>query len=232
MIGSPVPVRSTEAPPVSIDGGTPTDPYARKPNESEGAWQFRVRAMKRKATPSAPPMLSDYAYRGEDPPAGGKPGRTPQELITQGGFAPWQIKSSDEARSSLALLCSGATTLQQRAYAWQKSKNKGDGYFVSTGTQATKAYDTYTCFYRTRIPALMRRKWNDVGLDGLNLDDVRDGHHFLDGTTAAVSAFIGVPCLAKAACVCELPVMTAVPVRAIEIKVGADWKALATQKKP
>jgi hypothetical protein len=229
--GGPLPVRSSSPQPlVQCDEGAPTDPYKRRPGESEGAWENRVRKMKRALEVRAPDSQSGHVFRGEDPAAGGKPGRTPQELIVHGGFQPWQIKSIAEARSAVQTLCSGTTSLQQRAYGWQKNKERVDGYFVSTGTSTTDAYDNYTYFYRVAIPMLMRRDWSAAGIEGLNLDNVRDCHLYLDGATVGSSQFIAILCLTEQARLYELLVMTPMTVAMIEIKVEGQWKKLSTQK--
>lgn len=206
--------------------GAPTDPYARKPGESTGAYEARLLVMKGRPQGGAPKSLSGYIFRGEDPAGGGKSGRTPKELIGHGGFAPWQIAKPTQVLPSLVTLCSGSPTLQERAYAWQKAKNKVDGYFVSTGTNEKEAYNNYTFFYRVKIPDLMRRAWDAAGITGLNPDNVRDCHLYTDRGTVADSSFVAILCLTEASRVYELLVMTPIPYTDIELKKGGVWSPL------
>ena len=134
-----------------------SDPYARGPDETEARWEMRVTAMRTKALTKPPESLNGHVFRGEDPARSGKSGRTTAELIKHGGFLPWQCTSVGGARANVVALCSSSPTLAERAYAWQKNKDKVDGYFVSTGTNSKDAYDNYTYFY-TRGGALPHQK--------------------------------------------------------------------------
>ncbi len=201
----------------------PTDPYARQPNESEARWEARVIAMKKKEATAVPASYSGHVFRGEDPASAGKPGRTTAEMIGHGGFLPWQCTKLSDARANLEALCSGERTLMDTAYAWQKNKNKVDGFFVSTGTNSKEAYDNYTYFYRAEIPNLTKREWNDVGLRNLNPDNVRNCHLFTDKGTIADSSCIAVLCLVEANRIYELLVMTPIPFGKIEVKEKGAW---------
>jgi hypothetical protein len=105
----------------------------------------------------------NYAYRGEESAKGGKPGRTPAEVKRAGGFKPWQIASIEEARTALQELAEKGT-LEEEAQKWCLSKNKENGWFFSTGTSQTAAYDTYEFLYRINVSRMAERKWSEVGL--------------------------------------------------------------------
>lgn len=205
-----------------------SDPYARGPDETEPRWEMRVTAMRTKALTKPPESLNGHVFRGEDPARSGKSGRTTAELIKHGGFLPWQCTSVGGARANVVALCSSSPTLAERAYAWQKNKDKVDGYFVSTGTNSKDAYDNYTYFYRAQIPALTRRTWSEMGITGFNSDNVRDCHLYTDGSTLAGSTCIGVLCLVEANRIYELLVMTPLPVGVIELKVDGAWTPITS----
>src|SRR5690606_34929077 len=118
-----------------------------------------------------------YAFRGENGPTGGKSGRTPVEVRDAGGFRPWQAASLADARANLRRLVQDGI-LQREAEAWCLSKNRENGWFFSTGLDATTAYDNYDYFYRFAIDGLAERPWNTIGANTppgmalhLNADD-------------------------------------------------------------
>lgn len=212
----------------SSSAATSTDPYARLEDETEARWEMRVMAMRKRKATSVPETYTGYVYRGEDSAKGGKPGRTPAELFGHGGFLPWQSKSVADSRRNVVTLASGPSALSDRAYLWQKNKDRADGFFVSTGTNAGDAYDNYEFFYRARIPTLTKRDWDAVGIADFNPDNVRECHLFTDASTIAASTCIGVLCLREEARIYELLVMTPLPPGEIEVKQGMGWTALKT----
>ncbi len=111
------------------------------------------------------PDTLQYSYRGEDSAKGGKPGRTPDQLITAGGFRPWKIDSVAAAQSALKTLAENGT-LEEQVQAWCMSKDRDNGYFISTGISRDAAYDNYEFLYRIDVSSMTARTWANAGPPG------------------------------------------------------------------
>jgi len=159
-----------------------------------------------------------YAFRGENGPTGGKSGRTPVEVRDAGGFRPWQAASLADARANLRRLVQDGI-LQREAEAWCLSKNRENGWFFSTGLDATTAYDNYDYFYRFAIDGLAERPWNTIGANtppGMAL------HLNADDFDAATMVAVVWKLRPK-----ELLVMSPVAADGIEILRMGEWIPLA-----
>jgi hypothetical protein len=158
-----------------------------------------------------------YAYRGENAPSAGKPGRTPAEVVEAGGFRPWLADSVAQARSNLLKLID-LGTLKKEAEAWCLGKDRQNGWFFSTGLDEHTAYNNYDYFYRIDIDGLVQVDWYTIGaapVAGMSL--------YLNGDTLDHSTLIAVVWSVRKA---ELLVMSPVAVDAIDILDGDKWVAL------
>jgi hypothetical protein len=124
-----------------------------------------------------------YAYRGEDHH------RNPEQLAADGGFKPWKISSIKDARETLYKLVI-ERVLVREAWAWCLSKDRKNGYFISTGLDTTTAYDTYENFYRINIIRLQNRDSKMPGWEWLNCLD--DALVYTDAPSLKGSTNIGV----------------------------------------
>lgn len=122
---------------------------------------------------------SNFAFRGEN--------RDESKLKSDGGFKPWQTQTVAQARQHLTRMAQDGT-LFDIAYRWELSKNRDDGFFISTGTNPETAYDNYPHVYRCGINALQKRDWNMIP----NAKNVGKVSLYTDGDTLAGSNQIAV----------------------------------------
>ncbi|ALN65977.1 hypothetical protein GLA29479_5152 [Lysobacter antibioticus] len=155
-----------------------------------------------------------YAYRGEDGPIGGKPGRTPGEVKKAGGFKPWKSDSIDTSRANLRQLVTNGT-LAGQAELWCLGKKRENGWFFSSGLDAATAYDTYQYFYRFDTTGLVLQPWSVLGQG-----DVAKMKLYLDSNDLDMATKIAVIWSPRPK---ELLVMSPVEVPSIELR---------TQEKP
>lgn len=158
-----------------------------------------------------------YAYRGENAPGAGKPGRTPGQVIEAGGFKPWRADDLAQARVNLTTLVQ-AGTLKAEAQAWCLGKDRQNGWFFSTGLDEGTAYDNYDYFYRIDTSNLVQVDWSTI-----NAAPVAGMSLFLNADSLDDATLIAVVWNVRRL---ELLVMSPVAVEAIEIRYG-DWIPLA-----
>lgn len=165
--------------------------------------------------------MTTYAYRGEDGPSGGKPGRTPGEVKRSGGFRPWRSDNIESSRANLRQLVNNGT-LAAQAELWCMEKNRENGWFFSTGLDEETAYDTYQFFYRINTDGLVQQPWTVLGKD-----NVAKMKLYLNSNDLGTATKIAVIWSVRPK---ELLVMSPVGVNLIDLRIGVKpdvWQPLA-----
>jgi hypothetical protein len=127
-----------------------------------------------------------FAYRGV--------GSDPDVYRGRGGFLPHQITSLQIALAALKNLAFKDDGLTQHASRWQMSKDKADGYFLSTGLDQAAAYDNYPFLYRIDISGLRLRSWNGAGFV-FKIDSIDNCFLYTDNANVDASTMIAIVCL-------------------------------------
>ncbi|MGO1001248.1 hypothetical protein [Lysobacter sp. CA196] len=170
--------------------------------------------------------MTTYAYRGEEGPSGGKPGRTPGEVKLAGGFRPWKSDGLATSRANLKYLVDNGK-LALEAERWCIDKNRENGWFFSSGLDEETAYDTAQYFYRFDTTGLVQKPWEVLGKK-----DVPRMKLFLDSNDLDMATKIAVIWFARPK---ELLVMSPVGVNLIDLRIKvkpAVWQPLKDVPSP
>jgi hypothetical protein len=187
-----------------------SEPVLKRQNSAE-----KILAKKKADALPAKIDAGKTAFRGEDEK------RSPID-VGKVGFTCWQAKTVEIARTNLQALVSKTDPnkkgLGPAADAWQKFKNKEDGFFFSTGISEEDAYNTYKHFYRIKLPALELRDFAKAGLKDVDAASVEGCGLYTDKPLVAASTFIAVIYPgSKAERSYELLIMTPVATASIEV---------------
>ena len=144
----------------------------------------------KKALDRTPPasFAGKFAYRGVN--------SNPNIYRKRDGFQPHQIQTLQMARSTLKNFAFTEKGLNSVALKWQASKDKVDGFFLSTGLSIEESYDTYPFLYRIDIGSLRYREWDGMGFN-FRADSVDNCWLFTDNEQLDASKMIAIICLAQ-----------------------------------
>jgi hypothetical protein len=110
--------------------------------------------------------------------------RRPHHIVDKGFILPWYMVGIVDLKLEQArklarvklIQCAKKGSIGSDMEKWKGSKNKDDGFFISTGKSPRDAYDHYLFLYKKLLPTLYLSDWKKIA-PNVQINDV---HLYLD----------------------------------------------------